>query len=206
MSLSHPPAPPPTPRGLSVRRDRSWCIVGVAGLLQPLLVEGWEKRPPDFPSGWSQPQLYSGWVGVEGAWGFPAILGTAAVVIKRTGSPWSRAGNLRTRKLVGLGKRIQESGPVVRRGGGHWLTAWSYRHSLRSLSLTCVTWGRKLLPSYPPPPPALGHCGCPVPCVLDAGASSPNVLWLARQRGPGDHASYVSPPPFWGLFVKAFLT
>lgn len=55
------------------------------------------------------------------AWGSRAILGTAAVVIKGNGSPWSRTGNVRTRKLAKLGKQIWEAPPVVMRGGGHWL-------------------------------------------------------------------------------------
>lgn len=47
------------------------------------------------------------------------MLGTAVVVFKGTSSPQSRAGNVRTRKLAGLGKKIREAPAVVRRGGGH---------------------------------------------------------------------------------------
>lgn len=50
-----------------------------------------------------------GWAGVEVSWGSSAILGTAAAVIKGNGSPWSKAGNVRTRKLAGLGKKIRET-------------------------------------------------------------------------------------------------
>lgn len=50
-----------------------------------------------------------------------AILGTAAVVIKGNGSPWSRAGNVRIRKLAKMGKKIREAPPMVMREGGHWL-------------------------------------------------------------------------------------
>lgn len=73
------------------------------------------KRASDFPSGWAQrldeephPSLgfAQRWVEVVVAWGSSAIPGTTAVVIKGNGSPWSRAGNVRTRKLAGLGKKI----------------------------------------------------------------------------------------------------
>lgn len=63
-----------------------------------------------------------GWGGVEMTWSSSAILGTAAVVIKGNGSPWSRAGNVRIRKLAKMGKKIWEAPrTVVVRGGGHWL-------------------------------------------------------------------------------------
>lgn len=75
----------------------------------------WAKSP--IPAGFAK-----GWGGVEMAWSSSAILGTAAVVIKGNGSPWSRAGNVRIRKLAKMGKKIWEAPrTVVVRGGGHWL-------------------------------------------------------------------------------------
>lgn len=73
--------------------------------------KGQEKRASDFLSGWAYSWMgfAQGWAGVEVAWGSSAILGTAAAVIKGNGSPWSRAGNVRTRKLAGLGKKTQEA-------------------------------------------------------------------------------------------------
>lgn len=70
-----------------------------------------EKRASDFLSGWAYSWMgfAQEWTGVEVAWGSSAILGTAAAVIKGNGSPWSRAGNVRTRKLAGLGKKTQEA-------------------------------------------------------------------------------------------------
>lgn len=73
----------------------------------------WAKSP--IPVGFAK-----GWGGVEMAWSSSAILGTAAVVIKGNGSPWSRAGNVRIRKLAKMGKKIREVPPAVMRGGGHW--------------------------------------------------------------------------------------
>lgn len=45
-----------------------------------------------------------GWV--EVAWGSSVILGTAAIVINGNGSPWSRAGNVRTRNCQGWERKI----------------------------------------------------------------------------------------------------
>lgn len=75
----------------------------------------------DFPSRWaygldqeSYLSLDSAhrWAGVEVAWGSSVIPGTAVAVIKGNGSPRSRTGNVRTRKLAGLGKKNSGSLPL----------------------------------------------------------------------------------------------
>lgn len=79
------------------------------------------RRASDFPNRWayglaqeSYLSLDSAhrWAGVEVAWGSSVIPGTAVAVIKGNGSPRSRTGNVRTRKLAGLGKKNSGSLPL----------------------------------------------------------------------------------------------